>query len=168
MKIEDIIRSNKLKFEQEPSDQIWSKIEAKLKKDNKTPFWSNTNIIRIAAGIVVCISLGIGIGKVLYDKKEFKAEISNHSPALVSFSNEINRKQLFLEKLIDSNPALEKEFTNELKSLQDDFKTLENQLKINPNHDQLLDAMIQNLKWQIDVLNQQTDIAKKVNQNSIM
>jgi hypothetical protein len=38
----------------------------------------------------------------------------------------------------------------------------------NPNHDQLFEAMVQNLKWQIDLLNQQTAIAVDVNKHEIL
>jgi hypothetical protein len=40
---------------------------------------------------------------------------------------------------------------------------LQKQLPKNPNHEQLLEAMIQNLQLQMKLLNQQLDIIKQIN-----
>jgi hypothetical protein len=39
---------------------------------------------------------------------------------------------------------------------------LKDQLPKNPNQEELLKAMIQNLQWQIDLLNQQLNIIQKI------
>jgi len=52
--------------------------------------------------------------------------------------------------------------------LQKNFEYLKSQLPHNPNHDQLFEAMVQNLKWQIELLNQQTAIAVDVNKHELL
>ena len=47
--------------------------------------------------------------------------------------------------------------------LDSTFHILKKQLPVNPNREQILEAMIQNLQYQEALLNQQLNIIKKIN-----
>ena len=56
-----------------------------------------------------------------------------------------------------------KQFAGDFNKLDSTFHTLKKQLPVNPNREQILEAMIQNLQYQEALLNQQLNIIKKIN-----
>jgi hypothetical protein len=75
---------------------------------------------------------------------------------------EIKHKEL--KKIEKDEPLLYKQFSSDVKQLDSVYHTLQKQLPKNPNREQLLEAMIQNLQLQIGLLNHQLDIIKQINQ----
>jgi type IV secretory pathway VirB10-like protein len=74
---------------------------------------------------------------------------------------EIKHNQL---KTIEKDePLLYKQFSADVYKLDSVFHTLQNQLPTNPNREQLLEAMLQNLQLQMGLLNHQLDIIKQIN-----
>jgi len=74
---------------------------------------------------------------------------------------EIKHKEL---KTIEKDePLLYKQFASEVNQLDSVYHTLEQQLPKNPNREQLLEAMLQNLQLQMGLLNHQLDIIKEIN-----
>jgi predicted RNase H-like nuclease (RuvC/YqgF family) len=170
MKLEEFINRNREEFEEEVSADLWLKLEKKLPKKEKKAIWLNSNILRIAAGIIICLSVGFWFGK--YSKNEFFAsnqdKLISSEPTLVTYTEAVTEKKKNLEDLIEKNPELQKAFLKDLSDLQTNFEYLKSQLANNPNHDQLYQAMVQNLKWQIELLNQQTAIAVDVNKHELL
>jgi predicted RNase H-like nuclease (RuvC/YqgF family) len=170
MKLEEFINKNKESFEEEVSGDLWSKLEKQIPKKPKNTIWLNSKILRIAAGIIICLSVGFWFGK--YSKNEVFAskqdKLISSEPTLASYSEKVTEKRKNLEDLIEKNPELQKAFLNDLSDLQKNFEYLKSQLPHNPNHDQLFEAMVQNLKWQIELLNQQTAIAVDVNKHELL
>lgn len=74
----------------------------------------------------------------------------------------IQIKQSQLKEIQKVNPDLYRNFTNDLKKLDTYYNKLQDELKINPNKEQLLEAMIQNLQLQQEVLNQQLQIIQNL------
>ncbi len=60
-------------------------------------------------------------------------------------------------------PLLYRQFTGDVKKLDSVYQDLEKQLPDNPNHEQLLQGMLQALQLQMKLLNHQLDIIKKIN-----
>lgn len=170
MKLEEFVNKNRESFEEEVSADLWLKLEKQLPKKPKRTIWVNSKILRIAAGVIICLTVGFWFGK--YSKNEVFAskqdKLINSEPTLVSYTEAVTEKQKNLEDLIEKNPELQKAFLNDLSDLQKNFEYLKSQLPHNPNHDQLFEAMVQNLKWQIDLLNQQTAIAVDVNKHELL
>ena len=74
---------------------------------------------------------------------------------------EIKHKQL---KAVEyDEPLLYKQFAEDVNKLDSVFHSLQNQLPKNPNREQLLEAMLQNLQLQMGLLNHQLDIIKQIN-----
>ena len=81
---------------------------------------------------------------------------------VAQFSSMIEEKQKELQSIEKDNPALYSQFSGDIKKLDSTYQVLRNTLPANPNKEQLLQAMISNLQMQIDLLNQQLNIIKKV------
>lgn len=74
---------------------------------------------------------------------------------------EIKHNQL---KVIEKDePLLYKQFASDVNKLDSVYHSLQSQLPKNPNREQLLEAMLQNLQLQMGLLNHQLDIIKQIN-----
>ncbi len=74
---------------------------------------------------------------------------------------EIKHNQL---KVIEKDePLLYRQFASDVNKLDSVYHNLQSQLPKNPNREQLLEAMLQNLQLQMGLLNHQLDIIKQIN-----
>jgi hypothetical protein len=74
---------------------------------------------------------------------------------------EIKHKEL---KTIEKDePLLYRQFSMDVNKLDSAYHSLQNQLPKNPNREQILEAMLQNLQLQMGLLNHQLDIIKQIN-----
>lgn len=159
MKLEEYIQQHRAGFEEEVPQAVWGKIREQLPR-RKTPW--NT-YLRYAAALLVFLGAGYLIGLKTGNKE--LAELENYDAALVTYAHKVDQKKARLETLVSNQPELEETFSKDLSDLQKDFEYLKSQLPSNPNREAIINAMIQNLEWQIDLLNQQTRIAEKRTQN---
>ncbi|MDB5210603.1 MAG: hypothetical protein JWQ30_1430, partial [Sediminibacterium sp.] len=79
-------------------------------------------------------------------------------------SRVVEIKQAKLKEIESVNPVLYKKFVSALDQLNYAYKELEKELNGNPNKEQLMEAMIQNLSLQQELLNQQLSIYQKIKQ----
>ena len=68
-----------------------------------------------------------------------------------------------LKSIEKDEPLLYKQFSSDVYKLDSVYHNLETQLPKNPNREQLLEAMLQNLQLQMGLLNHQLDIIKQIN-----
>src|SRR6201996_660379 len=74
---------------------------------------------------------------------------------------EIKHKEL---KTIEKDePLLYRQFSSDVSKLDSVYHGLQHELPKNPNREQILEAMIQNLQLQMELLNHQLDIIKQIN-----
>lgn len=83
---------------------------------------------------------------------------------LIHYTRLIEIKQNQIRKIKKDEPLLYQQFAGDINKLDSNFHLLKKQLPVNPNREQILEAMIRNLHLQEDVLNQQLNIIKKINQ----
>jgi hypothetical protein len=74
---------------------------------------------------------------------------------------EIKHNQL--KSIEKDEPLLYKQFASDVSKLDSVYHSLQSQLPKNPNREQLLEAMLQNLQLQMGLLNHQLDIIKQIN-----
>lgn len=177
-KLEEFVQRNRNSFDSEiPSQHIWEAIDkAPEKKKNKILyFFTRTQ----AAAIVLLLLNGLVIFFLLQyrtmDKRVSPAGTSSQPVAgqerivsediLTHFSKVVEKKQEKLKEVAKTNPVLYKKFTAALNQLNTVYKELENELENNPNKEQLLKVMIQNLSLQQELLNQQLSIYQKIKNN---
>ena len=91
-----------------------------------------------------------------------------------SADNDINEEMYHYAKLVEikhrelkqiekDEPLLYKKFASDVYHLDSVYHSLDQQLGKNPNREQLLEAMIQNLQLQMQLLNHQLNIVKQIN-----
>jgi hypothetical protein len=177
-KLEKFIENNRDGFDDKmPSNKVWDNIEAAIitKKETKrvilTPFykWS------IAASIVLLISVSVFL--MMNNNKQTETPLAKNensidssiyklapeeAPQMYQFAKLIETKQEELKVLAKEQPQLYQKFTKDITQLDSSYIALKNQLNVTPNKEMLIEAMIQNLQLQLNVLNQQLNIIKQI------
>ena len=205
--LERFVRDNREAFDnKEPSDDLWLKIEAGLKKAereksgldgfdvvkeqppnaspflqvHKNPAQSQSRQIsqtrwpwlsldwRVAASITILLLAGC----FLYMNQQYgvthQPEVVAANPTyareVVQYTRLIDTKRAELKQMTEDNPALYKEFATDLDRLEKSYQSLKADLPQNPNQEVLIQAMIQNLQFQINLLNEQLRVIQRIKQ----
>jgi hypothetical protein len=82
------------------------------------------------------------------------------------FTQLIELKQSELKQIEKEHPELYLQFVKDINRLDSSYQALKTELPKNANRELLLEAMIQNLKLQSELLNQQLSIIKQLNQKN--
>ena len=187
--LEKFIRDNRENFDAyKPSDGVWNNLEKEFgavpaKGLIRSMSWRKW---AAAAAILVFVSGGIFFlvkqssvqsnpGVVLNNKGTQQkangsdADIAGIDPEyakeVTQFNQIIEARYVELKKIEKEQPALYSQFAGDISKLETSYKTLRAQLPVNPNKEMLLQAMIQNLQLQIDLLNQQLNIIHQIKQS---
>jgi hypothetical protein len=174
-KLERFVRDNREAFDDfEPSKDLWKKIEAETAKNQPKVKGLNGKIVsfvspkfvwRIAASVAILLTisyLAFNYGKSVAQNPDIMAMSPSYAKELTQFASLIEEKREELKVLEQENPQLYQQFDDEVKILDQNYQNLKSQLPKNPNQEELLKAMIQNLSIQIDLLNQQLQIIQKI------
>ena len=177
-KLEKFIGDNRNEFDDAvPSAKVWENLaagfeEKKQKKSVLAPMykWS------IAAALV--ITAGVTIFVVINNKKATtdipviaKADTSSINsitpeyPEVNEFAKMVILKQEELKALAPEQPELYRKFATDINQLDSSYQSLKSQLSATPNREMLIQAMIQNLQLQLNVLNQQLNIINQIKQS---
>ena len=81
------------------------------------------------------------------------------------FTQLIELKQNELKQIEKEHPELYSQFVKDIHKLDSSYQVLRAELSANPDPETLLEAMLQNLRLQADLLNQQLTIIKQIKQN---
>jgi hypothetical protein len=176
-RLEDFIEENRDAFDNEqPPARVWKSIEqAPLRKtETKLIHWFTR--ARVAATLLVIANAAVLF--FLLQKNaapalpkagtptEQTASPYSYEQELEQISAVVKVKQAGLKEIARTNPVLYKTFVQALDQLSAAYNDLEKQLQSNPNKEALLEAMIQNLSLQQELLNQQLSIYQKIKQNN--
>lgn len=189
--LERFVRDNRNEFDSDaPSDALWERIKKDLPANDSGIVKENAPVrsikwkwISVAAAAVLLIVAGavyvtINTGKpeqglAKNDKSNSGGRDTEHSWDIASidpdyakqvaqFTTVIDQKQLELQTLQKDDPGLYRQFSNDIAKLDSTYGLLKKQLPVNPNKEELLQAMIYNLQLQVDLLNQQLTIIQKI------
>ncbi len=164
--IEDFIRENREEFNEDfASERVWHNINSKLHSQKSKFSWKP---YMAAASIMLFISLTWIIASHKFNRDS--QNIANNIPmevqeAQVQFSSLIELKRNELNQYRSTNPELIKDFEHQLIELQKNYKLLLPQLGDQNKKDIVLQAVIENLQMQVNVLNQQIDIINQLKNN---
>jgi len=122
---------------------------------------------RIAASIALVVGLGwvgyrVNQNYGVTEAPEVAFTNPGYAKQVTQYTQLIDNKRAELRQMTESDPALYKEFAVELDQLERSYQNLKADLPKNPNQETVIQAMIQNLQWQIDLLNQQLDIIQRI------
>lgn len=167
------IRDHREAFDdQEPSSKVWDKIESGI-----NPGTRKRSVIRPlyqwAMGAAAMLILATGVYfLVLQPRSPEQPVVINEPETHTSITPEINQfvkvigmKQEELKMLTAGQPELYAKFSADLDQLDSSYIALKNELNQTPNQEMLLEAMIQNLQLQLDVLNRQLNIINQIKQS---
>jgi hypothetical protein len=187
--LERFIRDNREKFDAEqPSPASWEKIEQSLStpKQRSAVYRLNGKKWWLMAAAVLAIVLTSSLYIFLHPGHEeipvvqskttdtapenntgdpvIEAIDPDYAARVAKFSGLIEEKQHELEAIRTDQPDLYRKFSRDIQRLDSTYHALKYELPVNPNKEELLQAMIYNLQLQIDLLNQQLNIIQKIKQ----
>lgn len=189
--LERFVRDNREAFDdrEPPTTDIWQKIQTGLNGQpadqtgpaQASPFqqvhksylapWARVILDwRVAASVAVLLLAG----SFLYMNYQYgvshQPEIVAASPAyakeVVQYTRQIDDKRAELKQMTEDNPALYREFATDLDRLEHSYQSLKADLTQNPNQDVLIRAMIQNLHYQVNLLNEQLRVIQRIDRQT--
>lgn len=182
-KLKQFIDENRETFDTDvPQPKLWDALEQKLKGKKKASLFSFHRPIAWAASFTGLIIVSTAIYSLVKKDNsssgfagpttEPKIEIVElldpiQAQQITQFQEVIELKQSELKQLEKEQPALYKEFIGDINSLDSAYTMLKTKLPENPNREMLLEAMINNLQMQSDLLSRQLKIIKEIKQKSI-
>jgi len=174
--LQDFIENNREGFDDKvPSEKIWNNIDAAITGKKKQPI-----ILMPVVKWSIAVAAVFIIGMVIYFKLErkpsaepviVKTEVDintiapEEAPQMNEFARMIDMKQEELKTLAKEQPQLYQKFSTDITQLDSSYNALKNKLSNSPNKEMLIEAMIQNLQLQLNVLNQQLNIIKQIKQS---
>jgi hypothetical protein len=97
-------------------------------------------------------------------KANEKNELENsENEEMYHYAKLVEIKHKELKTIEKDEPLLYKQFSMDVNKLDSVYHGLQDQLPKNPNREQILEAMLQNLQLQMGLLNHQLDIIKQIN-----
>lgn len=182
-RFEQFMRDHRDEFDSdEPAPQIWKKLEQELLPAPRKGKVLTMKIVRWSAAAAILVLAGFGVFHLFSPKqgtndprvvqqqpvKENQGDLllkdidPTYAKEVYHFTQLIELKQNELKQIEQDNPALYKQFLSDITKLDSSYKALKNELPTNANREQLLEAMIQNLRLQTELLNQQLQIIQQI------
>jgi len=159
-KLEQFISENRDQFDvYDPDDRVWNGINSRINKSRKLP--SLKQVIWWAAIIIVTFTASFLLQEFLSrhntlteskDRKNHKLEIPELQEAEIYYANLVDEKILEVEPLLEGQPELGNALKNDLAVLDSIYAELENDLKDNIANDAVVEAMIQNYRLKLEIL----------------
>ena len=172
--IEEFIKNNREAFDSyEPGERVWKALESNFpESETRRPQVTAIAWMRwiAVAAIVLFLLAGVYYFSRPVDQISPDAVVQHHDiPAeyaeeVYHFTRLIGIKQKELNKLKKEEPELYKKFSTDIRRLDSSYQMLKTELPGNPNEELVLEAMIENLRIQIDLLNEQLSIIQKIKQ----
>ena len=173
-RLERFVRDNRDGFDVFlPQDSLWDRIESSIPSAPAEPQKKVKRLTspyfdwRIAAGVI----LALGTGYLFYLNNEYGVtrdpgvalKVPAYAREFNQYNTLIDEKRSEILKLASNNPALYRDFSADLKSLENSYQNLKSDLGNAPNQEALIRAMIENLQFQVDLLNRQLNILQRIN-----
>lgn len=183
-RFEQFMRDHREDFDhEEPAPQVWQKLEQQLQPaPQKGKVLTMRTILRWSAAAAILVLAGLGVFHLVAPSKKgadgpvvqrptgngsqgdllLKDIDPTYAKEVYHFTQLIELKQHELKQIEKDNPDLYRQFLADITKLDSSYKALKSELPTNANREQLLEAMIQNLRLQTDLLNQQLQIIQQI------
>ena len=176
-RLEDFIDENRDDFDSyEPGKKVWKAIEEQLPGNKKKraivlPMtWIRWSSIAVAV-IIIVSSVYYFSQHTIKPGRPSQVIVANndvppeYAEEVYHFTKLIELKHKQLQKIEKEQPELYRQFAGDISRLDSNYQALRRELPGHPNQEVLIEAMIGNLKWQIDLLNEQLNIIQKIKQS---
>lgn len=161
-KLENFIRDNRDDFDSKlPSVDLWDKIESQLSEKESRRFnvWKLT--ASIAAVLVIALAGAFFLNKDSGNDRRFAnisdPEMKNLLETEAFYSEKVSSKINEIEKCYKIYPDLKVDIENDLNELDNMYKELENDLKDNFYNKEVIEAMIQNNRLRLEMVDRVLD-----------
>ncbi|GAB3986731.1 hypothetical protein GCM10028807_04770 [Spirosoma daeguense] len=125
---------------------------------------------RVAASIAVMLLAGcffyMNQQYGVTHQPEVVAANPTYAKEVIHYTQLIDDKRSELKQMTEDNPALYQEFATDLDRLENSYRSLKADLPKNPNQEVLIQAMIQNLQLQINLLNEQLRVIQRIKEQT--
>ncbi len=156
-KLEKFVLSNREEFDSyEPDPKIWDRIKSNL-RSGKSINWRL--IISRAAAVLLIFIISFMINRFLEEGfpkitlvKDKEVEIPELKEAENYYSGLLNEKLNEIKPILSACPSLQEELNYDLNQLDSIYAELKNDLKDNIANQEVIDAMIQNYRLRISIL----------------
>ncbi len=178
-KLKQFIDDNRAAFDsEEPGEHLFHKMKNEKNSIPRIQKWKPMKWVAIIAGLLLLsASLYWVMGRketkddiVVTEEKKIEEVTGINDPVyarqIYQFKELIGLQQEELKQLQKDYPELYKQFVNDMNELDSAYQSLKVSLPENPNREMLLEAMIQNLQLQSDLLNRQLLIIKEIKQKN--
>jgi hypothetical protein len=182
-KLKQFIDDNRESFDSAvPDSRVYERIREQLSgnENKKKHNWRSFRWAALAAGI-----LGLSVASYFIFGKNNKHATESiaiqpgtdkedntysgdavYAKQIYHFRELIGLQQAELKELKNEYPELYKQFVTDINQLDSSYQSLKIKLAENPNREMLLEAMIQNLQLQSELLTRQLMITKQIKQKS--
>jgi len=148
-RLEDFVRDHRQDFDMfEPNDELWAGIEKKMDKTRKHNF---KFYLSKAAAVAAIFVLSLMVQQYFW-RSNREVVIPELQEAEVYYSNLISMKMEQVKPMLSAHPGLEEELQHDLTELDSIYKNLKEDLKDNVANQEVLEAMIENYRLRISIL----------------
>jgi hypothetical protein len=181
--IEKFITQNREAFDsEEPDMKVWAAIQKGMKQGKSVRMVPMYRLWQVAASIILL--LGTGIGWLIYENKQlqknaalplsvnaaFTVTLDQIAPELAEaedfYTRQIQLKSTELSRYDLKKLGLAKDYETELKKLNEAYDELKNDF-YKTGSERVVEAMIQNLQYRMELLNKQLEILEKVQKQTL-
>jgi len=183
-RLEDFIKDNREAFDsEEPKPQLWRELQSKVAESTRDDRVFHLNFLRWTAAAAVVVMI-VGTFYMVMTSGPLTPSITQNGSTNVTpdqvlnelnptyakevyhFTQLIELKQSELKQIEKEHPELYQRFVKDINKLDSSYQALKTELPKNANRELLLEAMIQNLRLQTELLNQQLSVIKQLNQKN--
>jgi hypothetical protein len=179
-RLETFIRDNRDEFDDMvPPEKLWHQVETAVTKNTGKLFLISP-AIKWSTAAAVLIVMAAAVFMLFNNKNSVETVIvkstdtvvtdlitlaPEEAPEMNHFAKMIAGKQRELKLLAKEQPVLYQKFAKDITQLDSSYNILKTKLSVTPNREMLIEAMIQNLELQLNVLNQQLNIIHQIKQS---
>jgi hypothetical protein len=159
-RLEQFIAESRDQFDlYDPDDKVWKEVSKTIHKKQHITSWKT--ILWRAAAVIVIFAASFLFWEYLnsserligrQEKKMQKLDIPELREAEVYYTNMVDNRLRELIPLIQQNPELQNELNNDLRELDSIYAELQKDLIDNIANDEVVEAMIQNYRLKLEIL----------------
>ncbi len=171
-KLEKFIRANSSEFDfQEPAPELWKGIETTISPKKVIP-WKY--YVSRAAVVILLIGASMVAQRAWMNRgmskpekvADFEVDIPELREAEMYYSGMINAKLEEVKPMLSNYPTLEEELNTDLSELDSIYSGLKSDLKDNIANHEVIEAMIQNYRLRISILEDMLNFLVSQNEDS--
>jgi hypothetical protein len=163
-RLKNFIEEHRDEFEiYQPREILWNGIQERLHEGGRRILWQK---LAIAVSVLLLITCGTWIFIASRRNNEVAQSPGSTTPSIlgaeVYFTRMVQIKDAELEQYCRPQPVLCREFENDISSLNEAYMQLKKEYITSADKKTILQAMMNNLQMQLDVMNRQLEVMQTV------